>query len=128
MRRAGELDLSSWRLALNGAETVDQYDSLGRLTKETRSAPGLGQRYGDQDIVLTEKTYDGAGNVRFSTDANGNTTEYRYDGANRLRVKIEAQGPSGPVGVESRVLKVKLPKPKRAPRRTKHHGTKQARP
>ena len=75
-----------------GAETIDQYDSLGRLTEETRSAPGLGLRYGEQDIVLTQKTYDGASNVLLSTDANGNTTEYRYDGANRLRVMIEAQG------------------------------------
>ena len=40
------------------------------------------------------------------------------------KVRIEAQGPSGPVGVESRVLKVKLPKPhhkkKAASRRKKH--------
>jgi hypothetical protein len=37
------------------------------------------------------------------------------------KVRIEAQGPSGPVGVSSRVLKVKLPRPK-PPRRVTHRG------
>jgi hypothetical protein len=37
---------------------------------------------------------------------------WRPPGRGRYRLRIEARGPSGPVGVEQRTIKIKLPKPK----------------
>ncbi|NND64709.1 MAG: hypothetical protein HKM24_01985, partial [Gammaproteobacteria bacterium] len=39
---------------------------------------------------ITELVFDAVGNLRFNTDANGNTTEHRYDALNRLTETIDA--------------------------------------
>ncbi|MEI9924472.1 MAG: VCBS domain-containing protein [Bradyrhizobium sp.] len=80
------------RYAETGEETVDQYDSLGRLVKESVRGPGLSQSYQTSEFVLQQNVYDGDGNLTFSTDANGNVTHYVYDGANRRIEMIEAEG------------------------------------
>jgi hypothetical protein len=43
---------------------------------------------------------------------------WRPPGRGRYRLRITAQGPSGPLGVENRTIRVKLPKPK--PKKKKH--------
>jgi hypothetical protein len=40
------------------------------------------------------------------------TLAWRPPGRGRYKLRIEAQGPSGPLGVENRTIRVTLPKPK----------------
>ncbi len=42
--------------------------------------------------IVSQRTYDNAGNVLTSTDALGNTTTYTYDSMNRLETQTDARG------------------------------------
>jgi len=46
---------------------------------------------------------------------------WRPPGRGRYKLRITAQGPSGPLGVETRTIRVTLPKPKPKPKRKKPH-------
>ena len=46
---------------------------------------------------------------------------WKPPGRGRYRLRIEAQGPSGPLGVETRSIRVTTPKPSPR-RRSRHHG------
>jgi len=57
------------------------------------------------------------------------TLSWRPPGRGRFKLRIEAQGPSGPLGVEQRTIRVTLPKPKpkkkkkkEPPPRNREHG------
>ncbi len=43
-------------------------------------------------LIISQRTYDSAGNVLTSTDALGNTTTYTYDSMNRLSTQTDARG------------------------------------
>ena len=67
--------LTDRRLSWNGSTdrwTVYDYDTDGNLRYET-----LKNDSGEQDAV-TQRTYDGYGNVDLETDPNGRTTDYDY--------------------------------------------------
>ena len=49
------------------------------------------------------------------------TLSWRPPGRGRFRIRITAQGPSGPLGVEQRTIRVTLPKPK--PKKHKQRKT-----
>lgn len=70
----------------NGKITGYEYDELGRLTKV------IDPEHGETNPTIYE--YDEVGNLRYLTDAKGNTTEYVYDNANRLTDIIYPLGDS----------------------------------
>jgi RHS repeat-associated protein len=65
----------------NGHFTTYQYDSLGRLLKET-----------DPLDSVTSYRYDAKGNLIGKTDANGASIDYRYDELGRLLIKSYPDG------------------------------------
>ena len=75
-----------------GTETIEQYDSLGRLITVTRRHADLAQPYGSAEVVLEHHKYDGNGNQVLFIDAEGNQTKSVYDGADRVTDVIAAYG------------------------------------
>jgi len=61
--------------------TTYSYDAMGRMTKVTDPLAGV-----------TRACYDGDGNVKSITDANGGTTTYTYDNMGRLLSELNPIG------------------------------------
>ena len=80
-------------------ETIDQYDSLGRLTQESAKDPAMEAYYSPSggEVVLQKTSYDGDNNVTMTIAGNGThttTTRYDYDAANRRVDRIDGYGSS----------------------------------
>jgi RHS repeat-associated protein len=75
---------------------TDSYDEMGRHTQTVYYPDGTADAGRRKQLVqvralgnlVTSYQYDGAGNVRYVTDARGNTTESQYDDQGRIRYTI----------------------------------------
>ena len=56
------------------------------------------------------------------------TLAWRPPGRGHYTLRIEAQGPSGPQGVETRTIRITLPKPKPKKKAKKKHRRREAAP
>ena len=83
----------------DGIETIEQYDSLGRLTKISRKDPGMEAYYDPEggEVVVQQTFYDGDNNVVMTISGSGTdvtTDKYMYDAANRQMEMKEGFGSS----------------------------------
>ncbi len=84
----------------DGIETIEQYDSLNRVTQVSRKDAAM-ESYYDQtggEVVVQQTFYDGNNNIVMTIAGSGadtTTTKYDYDAANREIDEI-AVDPSGP--------------------------------
>jgi len=90
-------DVANWASTQNAAQTTRtdyQYNTRGQVTGTVTyshvDATGAGIADGTQSAQTF--SYDAAGNLLFSVDANGNQTSYTYDGLNRLLSSTDALG------------------------------------
>jgi hypothetical protein len=90
-------------------------------------------RFSISKVSAVKVTIWGTRGLSLSRDLNVSrgvqTLSWRPPGRGRYRLRITAQGPSGPLGVESRTIRVTLPKPKpkkkkkkEPPPRKREHG------
>ncbi|KHK58654.1 hypothetical protein PI87_02585 [Ralstonia sp. A12] len=89
--------MTNWAAAQNATQTTRtdyQYNTrgqvVGTVTYSRVDATGAGVSDGTQSVQTF--SYDAAGNLLFSVDANGNQTSYTYDGLNRLLSSTDAAG------------------------------------
>lgn len=89
---AGGTDESNPDLAADGNLSVSTYDERGNLTATILNPEidGSSFKVGDNSIV-TKNEYDASGNLKSTTDANGNMTSYEYDEQGRL-LKVTTDG------------------------------------
>ena len=89
---AGGTDESNPDLAVEGKLSVSTYDEMGNLTATivNPEIDGSSFKVGD-DSIVTKNEYDKSGNLKSTTDANGNTTSYEYDEQGRI-LKVTTDG------------------------------------
>lgn len=89
---AGGIDESNPDLAVEGKLSVSTYDEVGNLTATiiNPEIDGSSFKAGD-DSIVTKNQYDESGNLKLTTDANGNITSYEYDEQGRI-LKVTTDG------------------------------------
>ncbi len=89
---AGGTDESNSDLAVKGKLSVSTYDEMGNLTATivNPEIDGSSFKVGD-DSIVTKNEYDKSGNLKSTTDANGNITYYEYDEQGRI-LKVTTDG------------------------------------
>lgn len=85
-------DESNPDLAVDGKLSVSTYDDNGNLTATivNPEIEGTTFKVGENSIV-TKNEYDNSGNLKSTTDANGNVTSYEYDEQGRI-LKVTTDG------------------------------------
>ncbi|MHA6823018.1 LysM peptidoglycan-binding domain-containing protein [Ralstonia pseudosolanacearum] len=90
-------DMAAWASSQDAQQTTRtdyQYNLRGQLVATVSFArvDATGQGVADGSQSGQRFTYDAAGNLLLSVDANGNQTSYTYDGLNRLLSSTDAAG------------------------------------
>lgn len=90
-------DVANWASTQNATQTTRtdyQYNTRGQVTGTVTytHVDATGAGIADDTQSAQTFSYDAAGNLLFSVDANGNQTSFTYDGLNRLLSSTDALG------------------------------------